>query len=404
VTTEQGTYSTPTPFVITDGRPVIESFSPTSGPPNTDLIIYGRNLRYTTSVLFNGQPAQSWAVTPMGDMALRSLSARIPPNATTGPITVVTPYGNVTTEADFVVTAPPAFTVTEWPLEVEAGMTLLVKVNDFAQIKDVLLNGASIHFIGFTRFDLIINFPTNATSGTLTIVTSAGLVNSPTPLIVQPLPVISGVLPKSGPAGTTVQLLGTNLQSVTEVWVGNTSVPVTRAEEETVSFTATGQGGLISVVTHAGARYSTQIRFVVSYGRITTTPGTISGSVPLWGRITTTPGTISGLVPLLGPPPTTGFRPTSVRQADSDAPASAGLSQTTAAPPLVITSRTSKNLTLAWPVVGDDYILEMNDELASAGWRPVVQTPIVRNGFNELLFAMHGGHCLFRLARSPTVE
>ena len=180
VTTEQGTVTTTDPFVILDGKPVIESFSPASGPPGTTIQIHGQNLKYATSVLFNGQKAERWGVGI--DPVIIHLLATVPATATTGPVTVTGPFGSAISEASFTVTAPASFTVQNWPVETEAGMTLMLRVNDNFLVRDVQLNGTSISFIGFAPTDLIISIPTNAISGPLTIITANETVTSPQPL------------------------------------------------------------------------------------------------------------------------------------------------------------------------------------------------------------------------------
>jgi hypothetical protein len=129
---EHGTYSTTESFVIDDGRPIIESFSPASGPPGTWIGIQGKNLKYATSVLFNGLKAERWGLGI--DPVNIGLLALVPINATTGPITVAGLFGDAASEADFVVTASSPFTVKEWPVETEAGMVLMLNPTVFEPV------------------------------------------------------------------------------------------------------------------------------------------------------------------------------------------------------------------------------------------------------------------------------
>ncbi len=77
------------------GAPVINSFSPTHGLPNTNVIIFGTNFLDASSVRFNGSNA-SFNVVNNGQ-----INAVVPPNASTGPITVTAPAGVATSASPF---------------------------------------------------------------------------------------------------------------------------------------------------------------------------------------------------------------------------------------------------------------------------------------------------------------
>jgi uncharacterized repeat protein (TIGR03803 family) len=77
--------------------PWAATFSPQSGPVGTRVRIWGGNL-LAGSVQFNGVPAA--AVSSSGT---NYIFAAVPPGATTGPITVTTPGGSMTTKASFTV-------------------------------------------------------------------------------------------------------------------------------------------------------------------------------------------------------------------------------------------------------------------------------------------------------------
>jgi uncharacterized repeat protein (TIGR03803 family) len=78
-------------------RPWAQHFTPAAGPADTKVRIWGRNL-LGASVQFNGTPAAT--VTNSGS---NYVWANVPAGATTGPITVTTPGGTVTTAANFTV-------------------------------------------------------------------------------------------------------------------------------------------------------------------------------------------------------------------------------------------------------------------------------------------------------------
>ena len=94
VTTPAGTATSSGRFY---GAPSITGFNPTHGLPGTNVTITGLNLLGATAVKFNGLTATF--VPPTNNT---SLQAVVPPNAQTGPITVVAPAGTNTSSSSFV--------------------------------------------------------------------------------------------------------------------------------------------------------------------------------------------------------------------------------------------------------------------------------------------------------------
>jgi hypothetical protein len=95
-----------------DGLPVpfVNSVSPGSGPAGTLVTISGTHIGEATAVKFNGTKS-TFTVVDDG-----TITATVPPTATTGLITVVTPLGNVKSPSDFTVSpAPVDFTLSLSP-------------------------------------------------------------------------------------------------------------------------------------------------------------------------------------------------------------------------------------------------------------------------------------------------
>jgi uncharacterized repeat protein (TIGR01451 family) len=78
--------------------PKIYSFSPDIGPAGTVVTITGTSLFDVTSVLFNGVSA------PASNASANQVQALVPANAASGPLTVVTPYGNDISSNSFTAT------------------------------------------------------------------------------------------------------------------------------------------------------------------------------------------------------------------------------------------------------------------------------------------------------------
>ena len=90
-----GNLSTPLTFNIT---PTISSFSPTSGPVGTVVVITGQSLTGATKVKFNGVAATSFTVN-----SNTQVTATVPTGATTGKIKVTTAGGTATSSTNFTV-------------------------------------------------------------------------------------------------------------------------------------------------------------------------------------------------------------------------------------------------------------------------------------------------------------
>jgi len=94
------------------GTPVITSFNPTHGLPGTSVTISGVNFLGTTNVSFGDTRALNFAATNNN-----TITAIVPTNAQTGPITIIAPGGTNTSTDVFVLdyTADLAATVADVP-------------------------------------------------------------------------------------------------------------------------------------------------------------------------------------------------------------------------------------------------------------------------------------------------
>jgi subtilisin family serine protease len=79
-------------------------FLPSSAAPGAMLTLIGTNFTGATAVLFNGVPS-SFDNASANNLDLR-ITATVPANAISGPITIITPHGNVTSTSTFIVRRP----------------------------------------------------------------------------------------------------------------------------------------------------------------------------------------------------------------------------------------------------------------------------------------------------------
>ena len=99
VTDAEGTSETLVGFTVTSSSgliPAVTGFVPVSGEPGDEVAIVGSGLEDATGVLFNGVPG-----TIVPDAG--GLTAIVPDDATSGPVSVMTPLGLVSSVTDFAV-------------------------------------------------------------------------------------------------------------------------------------------------------------------------------------------------------------------------------------------------------------------------------------------------------------
>jgi Subtilase family len=104
VTTPDGTAISSTNFTVTIPAPSVASFSPSSGPVGTSVVINGTNFTGATVVKFNGLAA---TFTVNSDT---QITTTVPIGAATGSISVVTSSGTATSTGSFSVAVTYSFT------------------------------------------------------------------------------------------------------------------------------------------------------------------------------------------------------------------------------------------------------------------------------------------------------
>jgi large repetitive protein len=104
--------------------PSISSFSPFHGLPGTNVLITGLNFVGVTNVFFNGKPASAFSAA-----SSTTLSATVPTNATTGPISVAGPAATAVSASSFVIDSSDlALSVVAAPDPVHVGSNLVYTI------------------------------------------------------------------------------------------------------------------------------------------------------------------------------------------------------------------------------------------------------------------------------------
>ena len=202
VVTVDGTASSGVSFTV---APAIGSLSPIAGPEGTMVEITGTSFgasQGTSSVTFNGTGAtpSSWSDS--------SITVTVPAGAATGSV-VVTVGGTPSSGASFTVT--PAIGSLS-PIAGPEGTTVEISGTSFGAMQGtstVTFNGTGAAPTGWSSTSITVTVPAGATTGPV-VVTVGGEASNGVSFAVGSDPVISGLNPDSGPAGTTVEITGAN--------------------------------------------------------------------------------------------------------------------------------------------------------------------------------------------------
>jgi hypothetical protein len=188
VTTVAGTATSASNLtIVAPPPPSISSFTPTTGLVNTSVTITGTALALGDAapiVRFNGVPV-------IGSFTQNStsLTVRVPPGATTGPITIETSRGIATSATNFVIPAP--FISSFSPSGARSGLTVTIDGGNFSGATAVLFNGVSAPFTLVSSTQITATIPDGATTGKIAVVTPNGSAASASDFVVIVPPVIT---------------------------------------------------------------------------------------------------------------------------------------------------------------------------------------------------------------------
>ena len=263
--------------------PTITSFTPTSGPVGTSVVITGTNFTGATQVAFNGTATANFTV----DSATQ-ITAVVPMGATTGTITVSTPGGTATSPTNFTVVAAPtisSFTPASGPV----GTSVVITGTAFTGATQVAFNGTAATFTVNSATQITATVPNGATTGTITVSTPGGTATSAdvfTVTVAPVAPVITSFAPTSGPVGTSVVITGSGFTGATAVAFNGTAATAFTVDSDT-QITATvpagATTGTISVTAPGGTATSADV-FTVT---VPTPAPTITSFAPTSGPVGT---------------------------------------------------------------------------------------------------------------------
>ena len=262
--------------------PTVTGFTPASGTAGTtSVVITGTGFTQATAVKFNGTAATVLAVN-----SDTQITATVPTNATTGPISVTDSTGTGTSTGSFTVggttVSPP--TVTGFtPTSGAVGTSVTVTGTNLSSPTAVSFGGtAASAFSSSSSTQITATVPTGAASGVISVTTAGGTTMSSATFTVTTsgtsAPTIASFTPISGPVGTSVIITGTNLTGATAVAFGATAATaftVNSATQITATVPAGAATGTISVTTAGGTVASTGTFTVTTTGGGGTTATTV---------------------------------------------------------------------------------------------------------------------------------
>ena len=176
VSTSGGKVATPANFMVTPSPlPTITGVTPGGGPVGATVIIRGIGFLTPMRVAFGGNVAAVHAFTST------QINATVPVGALTGPITITTDGGSVSTATDFQVTAagdPPTLTGVS-PGSGAVGTRVILKGSGFVAPMSVTFGGniMAVHQFNATQINAIV--PAGAVTGPIKVTTDNGTVSTP---------------------------------------------------------------------------------------------------------------------------------------------------------------------------------------------------------------------------------
>jgi hypothetical protein len=251
VTTPAGTAASKDRF--TDYR--IASLTPAKGDVGTHITLVGTGFTGTTAVAVNGTSAASFIVS--GDTKITAVVAA---GTTTGPITVATPHGTLTTSASFwMIPHVASFS----PAQATAGSTVTITGSGLTGTTAVKFNTTAVtSFTVVSDTQITATIAAKTTSGFVSVTTPGGTAKSAQALVVATVTSFSAT---RGVPGAKVTITGVGFTGATAVKFGGASAVFTVVSDSKITaFVPIGAAtGPLTVATTAGLATSTTVFTVV---------------------------------------------------------------------------------------------------------------------------------------------
>lgn len=215
--------------------PSITDFMPPSGRAGAVITVTGSGFTSTYAVSLGGTPARRFAVA-----SDTLLTLTVAAGAQTGPITVSTLGGTVTSTQRFTFEGEPAPTLEGFaPGSGRPNDPVTLTGTGFTGTTQVTFGGvAALIFSENSDTELLARVPAGAVTGPVAVTTPRGTAVSATSFqvlapAVNPKPVLTGVAPDSGQPYTMVTLTGSGLRAANQVAFGGVPTFIYYANSDT---------------------------------------------------------------------------------------------------------------------------------------------------------------------------
>lgn len=174
VTTPAGTATSADNFRVTTAGapPVINSFSPTSGPVGRVVAIFGNNFTGAPKVTFKENLPAIFVVLSDG-----KIWATVPQGTQTGRIRVTTPGGTATSDTNFRVIPPPNITSFS-PTSGMVGTSVTILGEYFSNIREVRFGALMAPFTLVSGGQIVATIPQGTSTGLVSVTTPGGMATS----------------------------------------------------------------------------------------------------------------------------------------------------------------------------------------------------------------------------------
>ncbi|HEY5745632.1 MAG TPA: IPT/TIG domain-containing protein [Chryseolinea sp.] len=251
VTTPAGSYTTSNDFMV---APIVNTFSPASGPTGTPVNITGLNFDNITHVLFNGLSAV------FTRKSTTTIEATVPAGASTGPITVINNAGAGSSNADFSIT-PTLSSIS--PTSGKAGDPVTITGSGFTRVNSVTFyNGVAATYSIVSDTKITTTVPASSVTGTVAVSNTVGTANATFNVTT---PALVFLNPGYGKAGGSFSLYGNNLGQITKITIGGVNASFTKKSTYLLVTVPPATSGQKSVVAFWSGGSSNSLTFTVTY-------------------------------------------------------------------------------------------------------------------------------------------
>ena len=277
---QNGNYSN-SDVMFTFGSPFITSVSPASGPVGTQVQVNGSGFGTTqgsSSVAFRSIAASiiSWSDT--------QIIATVPTGAGSGTLTVSVASVTSNTNINFTVPTPKITSLS--PTSGIIGTTVTINGSGFQSAEGIgsvaFADGHAAPILSWSDTQIVVQVPSTAISGAVSVQANNSDQSNQNFAFTLPNPLVTGLVPSHGPAGTQVQVNGTGFgatQGSSTIAFGTVSATVVSwSDTQIVALVPNGVGNSSPVkVTEGGILSNTNVNFTVPVPTITSVTPTIGG-------------------------------------------------------------------------------------------------------------------------------